>query len=272
MLEEEISTIQKSQNTVDINQPECPFCSGPQPFIPGVGSSENGLRIRCDCMQMQEYLKQNRKLNELKEQLMIAQRREDFQRKRAEKMFVEGGVGKRFLTATFENFERQRMPKAYDIALGFAEKFDENDGEGLLFTGDVGTGKTHLAAAIANKIIRKYSATVEFVSYTEVLADMRAAFSNHSEEAYLLEERMRKAGLLVIDDLGKEKPSPFTNELLYRVVNGRYKDKLPMIITSNHGVESLSERLDYPVFSRLVAMCRVVEMRGIDYRMKDYLC
>ena len=272
MLEEEISTIQKSQNTVDINQPECPFCSGPQPFISGVGSSENGLRKRCDCMQMREYLKQNRKLNELKEQLMIAQRREDFQRKRAEKMYAEGGVGKRFLTATFENFERQRMPKAYDIALGFAEKFDENDGEGLLFTGDVGTGKTHLAAAIANKIIRKYSATVEFVSYVEVLADIRTAFSNHSEEAYLLEERMRKAGLLVIDDLGKERPSPFTNELFYRVVNGRYKDRLPMIITSNYGVESLSERLDYPVFSRLVDTCKVVEMRGIDYRMKDYLC
>ena len=87
-----------------------------------------------------------------------------------------------------------------------------------------------------------------------------------------IEERMRKADLLVIDDLGKEKPSPFTNELFYRVVNGRYKDKLPMIITSNYGVESLSERLDYAVFSRLVAMCRAVEMRGIDYRMKDYLC
>ena len=240
--------------------------------MPGVGSSENGLRIRCDCIQMREYLKQNQKLNELKEQLMIAQQREDFQGKRAEKMFVEGGVGKRFLTATFENFERQRMPKAYDIALGFAEKFDENDGEGVLFTGDVGTGKTHLAAAIANKIIRKYSATVEFVSFVEVLTDIRAAFSNHSEEAYLLEERMRKADLLVIDDLGKEKPSPFTNELFYRVVNGRYKDRLPMIITSNYGVESLSERLDYSVFSRLVAICKVVEMRGVDYRMKDYLC
>ena len=257
---------------VDINQSECPFCCRPQPFIPGVGSSKNGLRMRCDCIQMQEYLKQNRKLNELKEQLMIVQQREDFQRKRAEKMFVEGGVGKRFLTATFENFERKRMPKAYDIALGFAEKFDQNDGEGLIFTGDVGTGKTHLAAAIAAKIIRNNSATVEFVSYVEVLADIRAAFSNHSEEAYLLEERMRKTDLLVIDDLGKEKPSPFTNELFYRVVNGRYKDRLPMIITSNYGVESLSERLDYPVFSRLAAICRAVEMRGIDYRMKDYLC
>jgi DNA replication protein DnaC len=223
-------------------------------------------------MKMQDYLKQNHKLRELKEQLRIAQQREDFQRKRAEKMLEESGIGKRFLTANFENFERQRMPKAYDIALGFAEDFDKNDGEGLLFTGDVGTGKTHLAAAIANKIIRKYSATVEFVSYVEVLADIRAAFSNHSEEAYLLEERMRKADLLVIDDLGKEKPSPFTNELFYRVVNGRYKDRLPMIITSNYGVESLSERLDYPVFSRLVAMCKAVEMSGIDYRMKDYLC
>ena len=56
--------------------------------MPGVGSSENGLRIRCDCIQMREYLKQNQKLNELKEQLMIAQQREDFQGKRAEKMFV----------------------------------------------------------------------------------------------------------------------------------------------------------------------------------------
>ena len=77
---------------------------------------------------------------------------------------------------------------------------------------------------------------------------------------------------IVIDDLGKERPSPFTNELFYRVVNGRYKNRLPMIITSNYGVESLSERLDSPVFSRLVDTCKVVEMCGIDYRMKDYLC
>lgn len=272
-LEEKISTLINSLPEVDINQPVCPFCNAPQPSIlPYDGSSDHRLHKYCDCAQMQDYLKQNHKLTELKEQLQIAQRREDFQKKRAEKLFEESGVGKRFLTADFENFERQRMPKAYDIALGFAESFDKNDGEGLIFTGDVGTGKTHLAAAIAAEIIRKYSATVEFVSYTEVLTDMKAAFSNHSDEAYMLEERMRKADLLVIDDLGKEKPSPFTNELFYRVVNGRYKDKLPMIITSNHGVGSLSERLDYSVFSRLVAMCKVVEMRGIDYRMKDYLC
>ena len=220
---------------------------------------------------MQEYLRQKRQFSELEEQLMIAQQRDDFRKKRAWKMYEESGVGKRFLTASFENYERERMPKAYDIARRFAETFDKNDGEGLLFTGDVGTGKTHLAAAISAEIIRKYAATVEFVSYTEALATMRAAFSESNNNDKILEERMVKADLLVIDDLGKENLSAFTKNVLYRVVNGRYKEKLPLIITSNYGIESLSQRLDYGTFSRIVDGCKVVEMRGIDYRMKDYL-
>ena len=271
-LKDQISTLTSLLTEVDINQPVCPFCNAQQTdIISHAGTTDQGVRKYCDCKQMQDYLKQKRQLRELKEQLMIKQQRDDFQKKRAWKLFEESGVGKRFLTASFENYERERMPKAYDIALGFAEKFDKNDGEGLLFTGDVGTGKTHLAAAISAKIIRKYSATVEFVSYTEALATMRAAFSESNNNDVKLEERMRKADLLVIDDLGKENLSAFTKNVLYRVVNGRYKDKLPLIITSNYGIESLSERLDYGTFSRIADVCKVVEMRGIDYRMKDYL-
>ena len=262
----------RSLPEVDINQPVCPFCKSPQTvIISHAGTTDQGIRKYCDCTKMQYYLKQKHQLRELKEQLMIEQKRDDFQKKRAWKMFEESGVGKRFLTASFENYERERMPKAYDIALGYVEKFEKNDGEGLLFTGDVGTGKTHLAAAISAEIIRKYSATVEFVSFTEALATMRAAFSESNNNDQILEERMRKADLLVIDDLGKENLSAFTKNVLYRVVNGRYKDKLPLIITSNHEIESLSERLDYGTFSRIADVCKVVEMRGIDYRMKDYL-
>ena len=271
-LESQISTLISSLPEVDINQPVCPFCNAQQKItIPHAGTSDQGIRKHCDCTQMQEYLRQKRQLSELEEQLMIMQQRDDFRKKRAWKMYEESGVGKRFLTASFENYERERMPEAYDIARRFAETFDKNDGEGLLFTGDVGTGKTHLAAAISAEIIRKYAATVEFVSYTEALATMRAAFSESNNNDQILEERMRKADLLVIDDLGKENLSAFTKNVLYRVVNGRYKDKLPLIITSNYGIESLSERLDYGTFSRIVDLCKVVEMRGIDYRMKDYL-
>ena len=203
-----------------------------------------------------DQIEEHQRLQDLKDQLMLAEQRENHQRDKAEKLLAGSGIGKRFLSATFENFERDRMPKAYDMALGYVDAFRDNDGEGLLFTGDVGTGKTHLAAAVAVEIIRRYSSTVEFVSYVEVLADIRAAFSNHSYEAVRLEESMREAKLLVIDDLGKEKPSPFTNEFLYRVINGRYKDKRPIIITSNLGIEELSERIDYTVFSRIVDICK----------------
>ena len=263
--------MKKSIQEININQPNCPFCNSPQPFIDSSFSNHH-FRSYCSCNKMQEHIRHLKEMNELEDKLLSLDNRLQVQRKKSEKLLYESGIGKRFLNASFDNFDRKREPQVYDVAKQYVESFPMNDGKGLIFTGGVGTGKTHLAAAICREVISRYSTTVEFVSYVQLLADIRAAFSNHSEEAYLLEERMRKADLLVIDDLGKEKPSPFTNELFYRVVNGRYKDRLPMIITSNYGVESLSERLDYPVFSRLAAICRAVEMRGIDYRMKDYLC
>jgi DNA replication protein DnaC len=161
--------------------------------------------------------------------------------------------------------------KAYDIAKGYADNFHNNNGEGIIFTGGVGTGKTHLAAAICKEVTYKYSTTVEFVSYVQLLADIRAAFSGNKNIGEI-EEKMMKTGLLVIDDLGKEKQSQFSNETLYRVVNERYKNELPVIITTNWPLETLSERLDYAVFSRLIGTCKVVEMSGSDYRMRDFLC
>ena len=140
----------------------------------------------------------------------------------------------------------------------------------MIFTGGVGTGKTHLAASIASHIINKYSVTVEFVSYVDILADIRAAFSNNTGYEAKIEARLCEAPLLIIDDLGKEKQSKFTEGLLYRVVNKRYNHNLPLIITTNLSLPELEERLDYAVFSRIVELCKAVDMRGRDYRMKDF--
>ena len=265
-----ISILKRSVEEIDINQPNCPFCNNPQPLIHDT-FSDHHLRKYCSCNRMQDHIIQVKEMNELEDKLISLDDNLLILRKKSEKMLCESGIGKRFLNASFDNFDREWMPKAYDIAKEYVESFHSNDGKGLIFMGGVGTGKTHLAAAICREVICKYSTTVEFVSYVQLLADIRAAFSDNKNIGEI-EEKMMRTGLLVIDDLGKEKQSQFSNETLYRVVNERYKNELPMIITTNWPLKSLSERLDYAVFSRLIGTCKVVETSGNDYRMKDFLC
>ena len=114
-LEEKISTLIKSLPEVDINQPVCPFCNAPQPIIlPYAGDSNQKLRKYCECAQMQDYLKQNHKLSELKEQLQIIQQREDFQRKRAEKLFEERLMDEEGLSRTSNQLISVGRPIVFD--------------------------------------------------------------------------------------------------------------------------------------------------------------
>ena len=66
-----------------------------------------------------DQIEEHQRLQDIKDQLMLAEQRENHQRDKAEKLLAGSGIGKRFLSATFENFERDRMPKAYDMALGY---------------------------------------------------------------------------------------------------------------------------------------------------------
>lgn len=266
-LQDQISILKKSMPVVDVHTSECPFCHRTQKVIyDGI----NKIYDLCVCSTMRDFQDKLHQLSEYEERLRIIDCRLEQGRKHAQQILRESGIGKRFLGTGFETFEQEYMPHAYEMALQFAESFDKNQGRGLIFTGDVGTGKTHLAAAIASHIVGKYSVTVEFVSYVDLLADIRAAFSDKAKDVAKIEEKLCGAPVLIIDDLGKEKQSEFTNELLFRVVNRRYKDNLPLIVTTNYRLPELEKRLDYAVFSRIVELCKAVDMCGRDYRLKDF--
>lgn len=259
--------MKKSMPVLDVNTSECPFCHRTQNVI---YDGKNRIYALCVCSAMQDFQYKQHQLSEYEERLCIIDCRLEQGRKHAQQILRDSGIGKRFLETCFENFEQEYMPYAYETALRFAENFDKNQGCGLIFTGDVGTGKTHLAAAIARHIVEKYSVTVEFVSYVDLLADIRAAFSDKAKDVAKIEEKLCDAPVLIIDDLGKEKQSEFTKELLFRIVNRRYKDKLPLIVTTNYRLPELAKRLEYAVFSRIVELCKAVDMRGRDYRLKDF--
>lgn len=188
----------------------------------------------------------------------------DAERRRAERMIEECNLGRRFKSRIFENFDNTRFPMAYEKVKLYAERFTENCGESLLLMGNPGTGKTHLAAAATNYIVQEHGIPVRFGSFMELLERMKATFYSAEDVGKELVE----VPLLVIDDLGKERQSEWSNAVLYRVINGRYERYAPVIITTNENLDTLRNNVGEATFSRLIEMCEGVSMNGEDYRMR----
>ncbi len=181
------------------------------------------------------------------------------------------------------------------LALNSARRFvdiypGENDGTGLLFTGSIGVGKTHLATAILQKLILEKGAPALFCDYRELLKKITNSYnpSVHTTELEVLQP-VFEAEVLVLDELGAAKPTEWVWETVAHILNTRYNDKRTTLITTNYpnlppggavayegsaGMrarqavreETLGDRIGERMRSRLQEMCVPVEMRGADYR------
>jgi len=159
---------------------------------------------------------------------------------------------------TFENFDRRRenlppeqqenLGEAYRVAFEFAKSPDG----WVVFMGQSGCGKTHLAAAIVNY---RYQANKPalFVVVSDFLDHLRSTFSPESKVSYdQLFEKVKTAPLLVLDDFGEQTTTPWVKEKLYQVINYRYNAKLPTVITTRYSPDEIIENLESSISSRLV--------------------
>lgn len=133
----------------------------------------------------------------------------------------------------------QTLEKAFQAAVRFAE----NPKGWLVYMGTYGTGKTHLAAAIGlywvEKIFQPY-----FVVVPDLFDYLRATFSpNSSVSLDRRFEEVRKAQLLILDDLGTQSASPWVKEKLYQLFNYRYNAELPTVITTTNSLEEMDPRI-----------------------------
>ena len=152
------------------------------------------------------------------------------------------------------------LVRAYDAAHEFALKPDG----WLLFTGTYGCGKTHLAAAIANHRIENDQSAI-FVVVPDLLDHLRSTFGPSSEASYDdLFEEVRNTAVLVLDDLGVQVASPWTQEKMFQILNDRYNRQLPTVLTTNQRLEDLDQRLR----SRLQDqdLVRNIPILATDYR------
>lgn len=165
----------------------------------------------------------------------------------------------------FANFDPEvpGVEDAYRAATNFA-----THPEGwLLLLGGYGTGKTHLAAAIANYVVQDHRMQVYFAVAPDLLHQLRAAYAPSSEVTYDERfEQIRSVYLLVIDDLGAEQSTPWAVEKLYQIFNFRYNNRLPTVVTSNSDLDTLDPRIR----SRLCDpdLCHHVFISSDDYRMR----
>lgn len=143
----------------------------------------------------------------------------------------------------------------------------------VLWSQGYGTGKTHLASAIANEA-RRRGWIVESWLMPEFLSKVRASYDKDSEhDEYSIVRQATGAHLLVLDDLGKEHvvTEAWYQEKVYRIVNARYQ-RGPLVITTNTDIADLAKRIGGAAFSRLWEMtahgARIVDMRGPDWRMR----
>jgi DNA replication protein DnaC len=144
--------------------------------------------------------------------------------------------------------QQDNMDAAYRLAFDFAK----NPDGWLVFMGETGCGKTHLAAAIVNYRYEMGKPAL-FVVVPDLLDHLRSAFNPDSKISYdQLFESVKTSPLLVMDDFGEQSTNPWVREKLYQLINFRYNSRLPTVITTRLSLDEIMADVDSSISSRLV--------------------
>lgn len=166
---------------------------------------------------------------------------------------------------TFDSFKTptQILVKAKHQALSYIKDLDKvKNGKNLIIAGyeSVGTGKTHLAIAIANEAIKSQIPTI-FISSTTMMSKMRKDFDT---APYI------NTNLLILDDLGKENKTSWVLEQLYLILDSRHNNNKATVITTENSIDYLEKQFGgggKALISRLCGNFTLIKCTGNDYRL-----
>ena len=207
------------------------------------------------------------------------------------RQFESARIPERYRDCTLDNFVTHLEGSSHSLqaalieARGFLRSHAWTlDGDGLLITGRVGVGKTHLAVGVLQALINERKVKGLFVHYRDLLKQVQNSYNRSAEvtEKDVLRPIM-EAEVLVLDELGAARPTEWVADTVEHILNTRYNDCRTTIITTNlmnappaaagynasaaaARADTLGDRIGERMRSRLQEMCVVLEMQGEDYR------
>lgn len=209
------------------------------------------VRCICDCRKKEMDAHKER------------ERQEELQRQRRI-CFAETNMA----NWTFENDDGKNA-KLSEAMKNYVKNFTDfrKDGKGLLLYGTVGTGKTYFAACIANKLIDEgYS--VLMTNFARLTNQIQGMFDGKQEFI----DGLNRYTLLIIDDLGAERKSEFMQEMVFNIIDSRYRSGLPFIITTNLTADEIKKPQDVGysrIYDRILERCFPVEVTGTSRRRQN---
>ncbi|WP_040263720.1 ATP-binding protein [Pseudomonas massiliensis] len=166
------------------------------------------------------------------------------------------GIALRFRPCSLDNY-LTRLPgqaQALAVCQAYVDQFEEclDAGRCLLMLGNFGNGKTHLGCAILKSVVTRYGATALYAPAPDIIAALKASFAKGSEdtEQSILAD-LSAVDLLLIDELGAQGGTEFERHSLHTIIDTRYRNMLPTIITSNLPSSELSDYIGDRALDRL---------------------
>jgi DNA replication protein DnaC len=241
---------------------ECPICKGVG-LVQAVSAAGLTVTRACECQEME---REERRLAATH----IPERYRHYTLDGYETAFrgADPSLGRALLTS-------RKFVDAYPVDTG---------GKGLLFTGSIGVGKTHLAVGILRRLVQERGVRGLFCDYRELLKNIQNSYNPQVQTTELeLLKPVFGAEVLVLDDLGAQKPNEWVWDTVALILNSRYNEKQTTIVTTNYADSpsagasmsqeqraarepTLGDRIGDRMRSRLAEMCVRVEMTGEDFR------